>query len=47
MANGDNVLADTRRPYRRPELHGYGAMRAITKGGAGGSAEVKGEGKRP
>jgi hypothetical protein len=50
MANGHSSLGDDRRPYVRPELHAYGAMREITRGGAGASPEGttgKAANKRP
>jgi hypothetical protein len=40
MARSDDVTTSkVRRGYRRPELHQYGAMRDVTRGGSAGSPE--------
>jgi hypothetical protein len=40
MASNDDVsTSEARRNYQRPELHQYGAMREVTRGGTAGTPE--------
>lgn len=45
------LLQKTRRPYRKPHLHSYGAVKDLTAGGSGNKAEghqpKKGYPKKP
>jgi hypothetical protein len=45
MSNDNVSMAQPRRSYQRPELLAYGAMRDVTRGGAGGTPEGMGQGK--
>jgi hypothetical protein len=45
VMNDDVSTSEVRSGYRRPELHQYGAMRDVTKGGTGGTPEGKTGGK--
>jgi hypothetical protein len=41
VMNDDVSTSEVRRGYRRPELHQYGAMRDVTRGGSAGTPEAQ------